>query len=437
MPVDQPQLVIADNNGQIYTIPFLEAVGMKGGVCFRLSDRDLIKLPHGSQMFMLPQRPPVCYDPEAAEYVALDFNPLKKENEPCWAVAAFAAPGYTITYNSAYQLPKKNKKKWLPLFAYGAVVCYKEDFYVTAVRVDWERRQDPRYMDLGLMKKNIKAFLKSFPRNRLIKHLENCALVNCCPAAKNFFLQRYEGPLPTSPKCNSQCLGCISYQPEDKCPVTQPRITFIPTPEEIAETALYHIDHVADPVVSFGQGCEGEPLLVADKIERAIRLIRKKTARGIINLNTNASRPESVARLCDAGLDSIRVSLNSFRKKYYDLYYQPHGYDLQDVLSSIHQVKRRKKFVSLNYLTMPGFTDDYDEYSTLKDFMDVLNIDMIQWRNLNFDPLMYFELLHFSPDSQKMLGIDNLIHSIHRQYPHIMKGYFNPSRRRMRRFFQQ
>jgi pyruvate-formate lyase-activating enzyme len=437
MPAAQPQLVVADNDGRIYTIPFLEAVGMKGGVCFRLGERDLIKLPHGSQMFMLPHRPPICFDPETEEYLVLDYHPLKKKDEPCWAVAAFAAPGYTITHSAAYDRPKKNKHQWLPLFAYGAVVFYKDDFYVAAVRVDWERRQDPRYMDLALMKKNIREILKAFPHNRLIKHLENCALVNCCPAARNFFLKRYEGPLPTSPKCNSQCLGCISYQPEKKCPVTQPRITFIPTPDEIAETALFHIANVADPVVSFGQGCEGEPLLVANRIEQAIRLIRKKTTKGIINLNTNASRPDWVARLCDAGLDSMRVSLNSFRKTYYDRYYQPAGYDLQDVLSAIQHVKRRQKFVSLNYLTMPGFTDDHEEYTNLIQFLDILNIDMVQWRNLNFDPLMYFKLMRFNPDPQKMLGIDNVIHSIHRRYPQLLKGYFNPSRRRIKRFLQQ
>ncbi|MCK4423827.1 MAG: hypothetical protein KAV18_07145 [Candidatus Omnitrophica bacterium] len=45
------------------------------------------------------------------------------------------------------------------------------------------------------------------------------------------------------------------------------------------------------PVVSFGQGCEGEPLLVYKTLSQAIKLIRKQTKKGTINLNTNASRP--------------------------------------------------------------------------------------------------------------------------------------------------
>ena len=90
----------------------------------------------------------------------------------------------------------------------------------------------------------------------------------------------------------------------------------MPSPEEVAETALFHGHNVKNAVFSFGQGCEGEPLLQADLIEKSIRLIRKATSQGIININTNASKPESVSRLFDIGLDSIRVSVNSVRKKF-------------------------------------------------------------------------------------------------------------------------
>jgi hypothetical protein len=65
----------------------------------------------------------------------------------------------------------------------------------------------------------------------------------------------------------------------------------VPSPEEIAEVALRHILVARNPVVSFGQGCEGEPLMVSDTIREAIRLIRTRTQAGTINLNTNASLP--------------------------------------------------------------------------------------------------------------------------------------------------
>src|SRR6185503_7008652 len=132
----------------------------------------------------------------------------------------------------------------------------------------------------------------------------------------------FEAPVPTSPVCNAQCQGCISFQPQDRIPSTQNRIQFTPTPEEIAELALVHIEKVPDPIVSFGQGCEGEPSLAVDTIEKAIRLIRRQTSKGLLNMNTNASRPAAIARLFDAGLTNVRVSTNSVREPYYSRYYQ-------------------------------------------------------------------------------------------------------------------
>ncbi len=118
--------------------------------------------------------------------------------------------------------------------------------------------------------------------------------------------------MPTSRTCNAGCVGCISWQPETTgVPASQDRLEFTPSAEEIAQFVVPHLETAPRPVASFGQGCEGEPLLAGHVIEEAIREIRSRTARGVINLNTNASRPDVLERLAAAGLDSIRVSLNS------------------------------------------------------------------------------------------------------------------------------
>ena len=55
--------------------------------------------------------------------------------------------------------------------------------------------------------------------------------------------------------------------------------------------------------------------------------IRAATRRGTINLNTNAGRPDRRSRrLCAAGLDSIRVSVNSLRPECYRAYFRPKGF---------------------------------------------------------------------------------------------------------------
>ena len=426
-----PQLVVSDSRGKIYNVPFLRAVGMKGESFFKLSSVEFIKLPHGSELFMLPDRMPFAYSPDEGKIVAVDVNPFQKKEGKVFAVGAFLSPGFTINYNSAYA--EIGRPKMLPLFSYGAVAFYRGQFYVTATRVDSELRQDLRYMNINSIKKGAKTLRKLFPGNRLMRHLEGCALTYGCPAAKNFFLGRYEAPLPTSPYCNAKCIGCISYQPAGKCPITQPRIKFRPSPEEVAEVALYHINRVTDPVVSFGQGCEGEPLLAGKVLEESIKLVRKKTGKGIINLNTNASRPDILDRLFHAGLDSIRVSLNSAREEYYVKYYKPRGYRFKDVLESIRAAKRRGGFVSINYLTMPGFTDRELEFKAFKSLVRKYRVDMIQWRNLNFDPVKYFQILKISPGGENMLGVKKCIGLFKKDYPGLMMGYFNPSKGRIRR----
>lgn len=426
-----PKLLIADKKGKIFDVPYLEAAGMKAGKSFRLEEKDLVKLPLESELFMLPDRKPVGYSPERGGFIQLENSPLTKKREKVFPAAAFLSPGYTATYSSLYT--EKGKKKTLPLFSYGAAAFYKGGLYAACIRVDRERRQELKLMDLSTIQKNVKAFKKLFPGNRLVKHLQRCALSYSCPAAKNFFLKRYEAPLPTSPMCNAKCLGCISYQPKRSCPVTQPRIEFIPTPEEVAEIALFHIKEVKDPVVSFGQGCEGEPLLAAEVIEEAVKLIRKKTSKGIININTNASRPDHVRRLFERGMDSMRVSINSFQEKHYAAYYLPSGYGFKDVLRSIKSAKKQGGFISINYLVMPGFTDWRKEVNAFEAFLKKEEVDMIQWRNLNYDPREYFRKLKLDIKETEMIGISQLVRMIKKKYPSLMHGYFNPSRGRMKR----
>lgn len=415
MKIECPRLVCSDKNGRLYIHAELEPVGMKAGLFFRLRPSDFIKIPPGSQIFTLPRRDSVGYDPINKTFVRLSHA----------AVGAFVSPGHTITHCASF-IEKAGRMKPLPLFSYGAIAYYRNMLYTTAIRIDGDVRHDSRFIDMRKVKTNAKRLIKIFKGNRLIPHLEKCAIEYGCPNAQNLFLNRYEAPLPTSPACNALCPGCISYQPSARCKTSQPRIKFIPTPEEIAEIAIYHIKNVRDPIVSFGQGCEGEPLLTGDTLEKSIKLIREITSKGVININTNASMPDVIVRLIDVGLNSVRVSLNSVRRQYYRRYYKPKNYDFTDVMGSIEAAKRRGVFVSLNYLTMPGFTDSRDEFSALKALLEKEPIDMIQWRNLNYDPMLYFRELKTWPIDSSLIGIKEEICLLRKRFPHILMGYFNP-----------
>ncbi|MDP3804487.1 MAG: radical SAM protein [Candidatus Omnitrophota bacterium] len=418
-----PKLLVSDKKGNISIHPKLEAAGMKAGHFFRLHGRDLVKLPAGSRLFMLPSRLPVGHNSQANSFVAVDGF---------FAVAAFVRPGFTVTHSPSYS--EYNSPKPLPIFSYAALAFYKGELYTTAVMVDKDRRHDQRFTDIDLVRVNAEKFKKLFARNRLIAHLKSCALTYGCPNAQNFFLSKFEAPLPVSPSCNARCSGCISFQSANrKLCASQPRIKFTPTPEELGEIALFHIKNVKDPILSFGQGCEGEPLLEGGIIDKAIKIIRKRSVKGIININTNGSATKVLARLFDSGLDSVRISLNSAQAFYYNRYYKPIKYKFSDVASSIRLASVKSKFVSLNYLTMPGFTDSMEEFSALVRLIERDRPDMIQWRNLNYDPLLYFRQLQLWPERSKLLGIEEVISRLRKVYPKLMMGYFNPALSKIRK----
>jgi len=422
-PSTIPSLLFANANGEILDYSGLHMAGSAAGHFHMPEVQDLIELPPGSELFTLPQRLPIGIEPESKEPALLASNPYQPD-EPIHAVAAFMAPAHTAIYTAAYQTLEGNPPM-LPLFAYTAVGWAEGKFWVAAFRSDQDCRQDADQFDLRQLKQRTHKQLKKYRDNRLIQHLGKCCLTYGCPAARNYFLGRWEAPLPCSPVCNAACVGCISLQPSGCCPSTQDRIAFVPTEKEIAEIAVDHLKTAPRPIVSFGQGCEGEPLLQAKVMAKSIRLIREQTSKGTINLNTNGSLPEAVDRLAVAGLDSIRISMNSAQVEKHRLYYRPHGFSLEDVCQSIAVMKRHGRHVSLNYFILPGCTDDPQEFEALASLVENYRPDFIQLRNLNMDPEYYLQVIRHAPEHPP-LGISTWLGKLKAQFPFLGFGYYNP-----------
>ncbi|MGA6925631.1 MAG: radical SAM protein, partial [Desulfosarcina sp.] len=263
--------VVANEKGDIFDLDGFAAVGADGPLQEPMATAGTIDLPHGSELMLLPDRAPVLMDLETGRIRSVDRNPYEP-SQRIFPVAAFNSPGVLVTHTCAYQA--RPEATILPLFAYGAVGWHRHGFRSAAIVVDDEPRQDLRRMPREKILSGVEAMRRLLPENRLARHLEHCALTYGCPAGKNFFLGRYEAPLPTSRACNARCRGCISLQRDPHLTSSQNRIAFTPSAEEIAEVALAHIGRVNNAVVSFGQGCEGDPLMAARAIGPAITLIR-------------------------------------------------------------------------------------------------------------------------------------------------------------------
>jgi pyruvate-formate lyase-activating enzyme len=416
------RMIYADGSGRIYDYPCLEMAGASAGSWCRVDDDCLTPLPPGSELFLLPGRLPVGYDGAKRQFVTLGSNPHDSRGA-VQAVAAFMAPAYTQILTAAYQT--EGGAPLLPLFSYTAVGWKEEQFVVAGVRVDPLPRQDADQFDENELQRRATRRLSRQRDNRLVQHLGTCAFTYGCPAAKNYFLGRWEAPLPTSPRCNASCLGCISLQRRKTLCASQKRIAFVPTPEEIAEVAVPHLQKAEGPVVSFGQGCEGEPLLQENTLAAAIDLVRRQTACGTINLNSNGSLPKAVVGLRDRGLDSLRVSLNSARQHYYERYFRPRDYHFDEVRASLRLMKAAGGYTSINLLCVPGLTDEEEEVLAVMRLIDETGLDCIQMRNLNIDPAWYLERIGYRPTGRR-LGMMAMMDRVRRAHPHVRLGYFNP-----------
>ena len=411
-----PYLLYSDGNGNIFEDTSLYAVGRAGWDAFPVELDNWIELPDGGNLYELPDRKAIGIDVETGEM---------RLCEKGWAVAAFVPPAHTSLFYAAFE--SEPEATTLPLFCYSAAGWHNDKFYVTAVRIEQDIRQECAGYDNDKIEEGVQRLLTAYPQNRLVKHLmENCCQTYNCPAARNFAMGRWECPVPVSPACNANCIGCISFQPQEESIVSpQDRLTFKPFAEEIVEFTVPHLETAPYPIISFGQGCEGEPLLMWETIKQSIFEIRKHTQKGSININTNGSDPKAVKALCEVGLNSIRVSTNSVRKPIYEKYYRPNNYSFEDIVESLKVVNGFGGWTSINYFVFPGMTDTVEEYEALRQLIKDTGLKMIQWRNFNIDPDWYLGKLGIT-DTGEIIGVKQMMDLIRDEFPDLKFGYFNP-----------
>lgn len=405
-------LVYADEQGNVFDHPTLVGLARSADMIVEIYDDELIPLPDGATLVGLPYTRPIGFDPETGEMVPLQGG--------YQAVGALLPQGYTRLCLPSYVKTDKSQK--LPLFGYAAVVWKDDAFYVTARVSDDPEKWNPLNCDPEELKIQVDRILSQYPDNRLYRHLSNCALGYECLTASNTFLNRWEGAVPVSYSCNAGCYGCISEQPDDSgFPAPQTRMNFKPEVDEVVQIMLEHLK-TPESIISFGQGCEGEPSTQAKIIIDAIRQVRERTSMGYININTNAGLTDHIRAIVDAGLDLMRVSTISALDDHYNAYYKPRGYTLANVEKSLRYAADRGVYTSINYLIFPGVTDREEEVEAMIEFARRTDLKLIQLRNLNIDPESYLELI---PKAQgEALGMKQAIDIFRAELPDVVIGSY-------------
>jgi len=89
--------------------------------------------------------------------------------------------------------------------------------------------------------------------------------------------------------------------------------------------------------------------------------------------------------------------------------------------------------VSLDYLMVPGFNDQVQEFDYLCKFLEETQVNMVQWRNLSIDPDHYIKAVGFIDKGTKVaslrerMGMKKFMEKIEATFPHMRFGHFNPS----------
>ena len=402
------QLSSADTDGRVRAEPRLELLARSGWE--EAPPDGLIPAPAGTTIAHLPYRFAVGRDRETKR--------VSLEPEGRLAVAAILPPGYLRTWLPAYV--EAANAPVLPLYGYAAVGMVDGRPQVAALRTDSWEAWDPAAPGRDRIGRYIGAARRALPDNRLVDHLEICATDYRCLTAQNLFLRRGEAAIPVSPACNAACLGCISEQWGDVVS-PQARMPFAPTPVEVAELAAWHLKRGIDNFVSFGQGCEGEPLTRGEALVTAVRIIRQSAPEATIHINTNGSRPGVLRRLIDAGLNSARISIFSLDDATFRPYYRPVGYGLGDVTACADLLSEAGAQVTINLLTFPGITDAPDEIDRLVAFIRTHGVHQVQLRSLNVDPGW---LLARMPRRTRGIGMVRFVGQLGERCPGLRLGNF-------------
>lgn len=403
-------LVYADEQGQVYDHPHYIAVARSGQNLMEILEDELIPLPEGATLVSLPHTRPVGMDPTTGEMALVEGS----------SVGALLPQGFTRLLLPGYM--KTDKEYKFPLFGYTAVVWKDDQFFVAARQSDEHYKWNPLHCSYDEVKVKVGEMLDQYPDNRVVKHLSHCALEYECLTASNTFLNRWEGGIPVSYSCNAGCYGCISEQPDESGFIApQTRMNFKPEVDELVEIMLHHLK-TPESIISFGQGCEGEPSTQVQLIMESIRRVRQQTKMGYINMNTNAGLTDHIRAIVDSGLDLIRVSTISAIEEHYNVYYKPRGYTLQNVEKSLRYCADNGVYTSINYLCFPGVFDREEEMEAMIEFIRRSGVKLIQLRNLNIDPDSYLTMI---PKPQgELFGMKQAIEIYKQELPNVVIGSY-------------
>ncbi|GAC1696840.1 MAG: hypothetical protein NVS9B6_04410 [Candidatus Limnocylindrales bacterium] len=301
-----------------------------------------------------------------------------------WAVAAILGPGHLRT-----RLPAcTGRDDAGPLEAQGyAAVAAGSDGGLVVAAVPTGESPAPVAPTEVLLAAAITAGLRAHPSSAALRQLARRAREHEDAGSAALFLGQGDGPLP----------------------VAGDRITAA----DLAEIAIAHLA-AGGAGVTFGLAGDPDPLARPRVVADAASRIRLAVPTARIAVRSNAAAAAAIARVAEAGVDTLVVSLASARPETYERLHPARDIRWPEVRGGIRQAVASGLSVTIELLVLPGLTDRAEEADALVALLRELpSGSAIRLRDLAADPYL---LLRANPGSEP-LGIEVFLARLRAEAP--------------------
>ncbi len=400
--MDLPNLVVADELGNIIEIPDLFLSGMSYIRPELPSSSELIPLPAHSYLMKLPGRVAIGFDP-----ISERFLPIREyHGKPVFPVSALLPRGYLQLLRSAYSTLLEAPR--LPAYHFTAVGVKDGQMYCAALPTNSEQLLSFHEKMEELLRERTSALRKQFSGNHLVNYfVHHHEKFPECPNALRFILREGEVHIAPAFDNTSPCQDCL---PKDRFSKSDsaPRLIQVREPD-IIEAAVEHLQSSALPAIRFsvpGNGNNsGNHRKNSIDLVKVIREIRNSGDRGSIVFYNRKEDSQFIKAIIEAGTSAVIFPVNSFQPEFFDMFHQPDYFRFDALRDSVKTAISEGIDTRLEYGCFPGLTNHPDENRAFLEFVADLPVNNIILQNLEVDPDWYIdelELFHLSRNHKSM-----------------------------------
>ncbi len=195
--------------------------------------------------------------------------------------------------------------------------------------------------------------------------------------------------------------------------------TFVNNLTETVPAALLQSAAVANDAALVISDAKGEDEATLAGFIKSIRSLNGDIS---MYMQTPALTPSLASTLCNAGVNGLWVSTNSFQEDYFDKLHAPSGSKFNNLNASIKAMQDCGGETILDYQVFPGLTDHPREIEAMDAFLSGTAITTLHLSNLAIDPEWYMDELMILALPRDQIGIPAWLEGLHARYPELLSA---------------